>query len=264
MAFDRYSTLTFSRDGRVLTVTIDSPGPMNAVNQALHDDLARVFLDCQDDPDSDIIVLTGAGSVFTAGGDAHWMVDMLTEPERFRGIAPHAKRIVTSLLDLEKPIICRLNGAAAGLGATIALMCDIVVADETALIGDPHVKMGFVAGDGGAVIWPQLIGYARAKELLMTGDMIPAKDALAMGLINYAVPAEDLDAKVAEMVAKVQGNPRWAVRWTKTVANMPLRELAHRLMDASVAYEMMSNVTRDHREAVAAFIDKRKPDFTGE
>ncbi len=264
MAFTGYSTLQFSTEDRVLTVTIDSPGPMNAVNQALHDDLARVFLDVQDDPHSDIVVLTGAGSVFCAGGDARWMVDMLTEPERFRGIAPHAKRIVTSLLDLEKPILCRLNGAAAGLGATIALMCDIVIADETAVIGDPHVKMGFVAGDGGAVIWPQLIGYARAKELLMTGDMIKATDAVAMGLINYAVPGTDLDAKVAEMVTKVQSNPRWAVRWTKTVSNMPLRDLAHRLMDASVAYEMISNTTRDHREAVAAFLDKRKPNFTGE
>ncbi|MGF1456510.1 MAG: enoyl-CoA hydratase/isomerase family protein, partial [Alphaproteobacteria bacterium] len=168
MGFNGYSTLRFDTKDRVLTITIDAPGPMNAVNHDLHTDLARVFLDAQDDPDSDIVVLTGAGNVFCAGGDARWMQEMMDEPAKFRGIGPHAKRIVTSLLDLEKPILCRLNGAAAGLGATIALMCDIIIADETALIGDPHVKMGFVAGDGGAVIWPQLIGYARAKEMLMT------------------------------------------------------------------------------------------------
>lgn len=264
MEFTGYETLKFSTTGRVLTVTIDGNGPMNPVDDAMHHDLSRVFYDLQDDPDSDIIILTGAGAVFSAGGDARWMQDMMDDPAKFRGIAAHAKRIVFGLLELEKPVLCRLNGAAAGLGATIALMCDMIVADETAVIGDPHVRMGFVAGDGGAVIWPLLIGYARAKELLMTGDMIRASQAAEMGLINYAVPADALDAKVAELVAKLQGNPRWAVRWTKTVTNIPLREAAQKLMDASVAYEMMTNLTADHREAVAAFLEKRKPDYTGD
>ncbi len=264
MSFDGYKTLQFSTTDRVLTITIDPPGPMNAVDHDLHTDLARVFLDAQDDPGSDLVVLTGAGSVFCAGGDARWMQEMMDEPAKFRGIGPHAKRIVTSLLDLEKPIVCRLNGAAAGLGATIALMCDIIIADEKALIGDPHVKMGFVAGDGGAVIWPQLIGYARAKEMLMTGAMIPASRAVEMGLINYAVPGAELDEHVAKMIARLKESPIWAVRWTKTVTNIPLRELAHKLMDPSVSYEMLSNLQPDHREAVAAFLEKRKPKFTGE
>lgn len=264
MDFTGYKTLRFSYAERTLTVTIDGNGPMNAVDNDMHHDLARVFYDLQDDPDSDIIILTGAGTVFSAGGDARWMQEMMDEPAKFRGIAHHAKRIVFGLLELEKPIICRLNGAAAGLGATIALMCDMIVADETAVIGDPHVRMGFVAGDGGAVIWPQLIGFAKAKELLMTGDMLRAGEAKELGLINYAVPADELDAKVADLEAKLKANPRWAVRWTKTVTNIALREIAQKLMDASVAYEMMSNLTDDHREAVAAFLEKRKPDLTGE
>ncbi len=264
MAFDGYKTLRFDTANRVLTITIDVPGPMNAVNDDLHHDLARVFFDAQDDEDSDIIVLTGAGDVFCAGGDAKWMQEMMAEPAKFRGIANHAKRIVSSLLEVEKPVVCRLNGAAAGLGATIALMCDIIIADETALIGDPHVKMGFVAGDGGAVIWPQLIGYARAKEMLMTGAMIPASKAVDMGLINYAVPKDKLDSHVEGMIERLKASPRWAVRWTKTVTNMPLRDLAARLMDPSVSYEMMTNITDDHKEAVAAFLEKRKPQFTGD
>lgn len=264
MPLTGYKTLRFDTADRVLTITIDSPGPMNPVNQDLHDDLARVFLDAQDDDGSDIVVLTGAGKVFCAGGDAHWMQEMMDAPQRFRGIAPHAKRIVTSLLDLEKPILCRLNGAAAGLGATVALMCDIIIADETALIGDPHVKMGFVAGDGGAVIWPQLVGYARAKEMLMTGAMIEARKAVDMGLVNYAVPGDDLDSHLAKMIDRLKASPPWAVRWTKTVTNIPLRELAQKLMDASVSYEMATNLQADHREAVAAFLEKRKPAFKGE
>ena len=165
---------------------------------------------------------------------------------------------------MEKPIICRLNGAAAGLGATIALLCDVVVAVETAVIGDPHVKVGLVAGDGGAIIWPQLIGFARAKELLMTGDLLTARKAEAMGLINHVVPAEELDARVAEIAGKILSNPRWAVRWTKTVANIPLRQLAAQLSDPAMGYEILSNMTEDRKEAVAAFLEKRKPNYTGD
>lgn len=258
-----YSTLRFETRDRVLTVIIDPPSPMNAIDDALHRELARVFFDVQDDPDSDIVVLTGAGDVFCAGGDANWMQEMMADPAAFRGIANHAKRIVTSLLDVEKPVVCRLNGAAAGLGATIALMCDIIIAADKALIGDPHVKMGFVAGDGGAVIWPQLVGYARAKELLMTGAMIRASEAVQMGLINYAVPREELDDRVDAMITQLKSSPAWAVRWTKTVTNIPLKELAMKQMDASVAYEMITNASDDHKEAVAAFLERRKPNFTG-
>ena len=126
------------------------------------------------------------------------------------------------------------------------------------------MKVGLVAGDGGALIWPQLIGFAKAKELLMTGDMLNAKEAQALGLINYAVPTNELDAKVDELLTKLQANPKWAVRWTKTVANIPLRALAAQMMDASVGWESVSNYMDDRKEAVDAFREKRKPNLTGE
>ncbi len=260
---DGYTRLRLTRAGRILTITLDAP-PVNAVDAAMHRELARVFLDAQDDPDSDLIVLTGQGRAFCAGGDVAWFQQHVDDPRTFRAIAPEAKRIVSSLLDLEKPILCRLNGAAAGLGATIALLCDVVIAAETAVIGDPHVKVGLVAGDGGAVIWPQLIGFARAKELLMTGEMLSAARAGELGLVNHVVPAAELDARVAAVAAKILANPRWAVRWTKTTANIPLRVLAAQLGDAAVAYECIANATADRREAVAAFAEKRKPEFSGE
>ncbi|WP_310496141.1 enoyl-CoA hydratase-related protein [Sandarakinorhabdus sp.] len=265
---DGYTRFTFTRGqfghARTLTATITGPNPVNGVDEAMHHELARVFTDLQLDADSDIIILTGAGRDFCAGGDFDCFAEQIAHPERFRDIGWDAKRIVTTLLEIEKPVICRMNGAAAGLGATIALLCDIIIADETAPIGDPHVKVGLVAGDGGAVIWPQLIGYARAKELLMTGDLIKATRAADMGLINYAVPGDQLDAKVTEMVGKLMGNPRFAVRWSKVVANQPLRVLAQQLMDASIPYETLSNLTKDRAEAVAAFRERRKPDLTGE
>ncbi len=260
---DRYSRFTFRRDGRILTVAF-SGNAVNAVDAVMHDELADLFVDLQRDPDSDLIVLTGENKAFCAGGDFDWFDRQISDPRTFRDIAYDAKRIVSTLLDLEKPIIARLNGAAAGLGATIALLCDVIVADDTARIGDPHVKVGLVAGDGGAIIWPQLIGFARAKELLLTGDLLTAKEAAAMGLINHAVPAGELDAKVAEIAGKILGNPRWAVRWTKTTANIALKQLMVSMTDAAVAYEAMSNMTADRKEAVDAFRERRAPKLTGE
>ena len=263
MEYVGYKTLRFETEGRILTVTIDN-GPMNAVDHDLHEEFSRVFSDIQRDPDCDLVILTGQGRAFCAGGDMDWFQEMIDQPDKFRSLGTDAKRIVFDLLELEKPIICRVNGAAAGLGASIALLSDIIVADEKAVIGDPHVKVGLVAGDGGAVIWPQLIGYARAKELLLTGDMVPAPKAEAMGLINYAVPTDQLDAKVAEIAQKILGNPRFAVRWTKTSANLPLKQIAHTVMDSAIAYETLTNITRDRQEAVTAFVEKRAPKFTGD
>jgi len=262
--FEDYSRIRFSRDGRILSIILHGTTPMNAVDGEMHHELSRVFLEAQDDPDSDLIILTAEGRAFCAGGDTAWFKAQIEDPRNFRAITPQAKRIINSLLDLEKPIVCRLNGAAAGLGASIALLCDVIVANEAALIGDPHVRVGLVAGDGGAVIWPQLIGFARAKEFLLTGEMLSAKRAAEMGLVNYAVPADQLDSKVAEVAGKILANPRWAVRWTKTAANIPLKVLASQISDAAIAYEILSNLTTDRREAVAAFVEKRKPTFGGE
>ena len=261
MTLDSYSAIRFARRGRVLWATLDSAGAMNPVDEALHGELARVFPDLDRDPESDVIVLTGAGRAFCAGGDMAWFQRMIDDPERFRAIAPDAKRIISGLLEMEKPVVCRLNGAAAGLGASIALLSDIIVADETAPIGDPHVRMGLVAGDGGAVIWPQLVGYARAKEFLLTGDMMTAREAAAMGLVNHAVPAAELDAKVEEIVGKLANGATWAIRWTKTAINIPLRRVAAEITDAAIAYEILSNRHPDHQEAVRAFVEKRRPRF---
>jgi len=264
MEFDRYSRFRFRRDGRILHVAIAAPGKVNAVDGVLHRELGILFTDLQHDAASDLIVLTGEGRAFSAGGDFDWFAEQIADPARFRDIGWEAKRIVASLLELEKPILCRLNGPAAGLGATIALLCDIIIASEDALIGDPHVKVGLVAGDGGAVIWPALIGLARAKEWLLTGEMMTAREAAAIGLVNHAVPADQLDARVAEVAAKILANPRHAVRWTKLVMNQPIRQLAIQSMDASIAYETLSNMTADRAEAVAAVRERRAPKLTGE
>jgi enoyl-CoA hydratase len=167
------------------------------------------------------------------------------------------------MLECDKPVIARVNGHAVGLGATVALMCDIIIAADTAKIGDPHVNAGLVAGDGGALIWPQLIGFARAKEYLFTGDLMTAAEAHRIGLINHVVPAEELDAKVYGLARRLAGGAMKSIRWTKQVINIPLRQIAHATMDLSLSLETQSNLSKDHQEAVTAFAAKRRPDFTG-
>lgn len=261
--FDDYETLTFAREGRILTITMNLPDTLNAMNGPLHAEMSRVFTDANEDPDSDIVVLTGAGRAFSAGGDINWMQEAVDDPAAFKRTAVEAKRILFSQLDLEKPLIARINGHAMGLGASLALCCDVAIAAETAKIGDPHVAVGLVAGDGGALLWPQMVGYMRAREYLLTGDPIPAPEAAAMGLITRTVAPEELDAAVYGLARRLAAGATQAIRYTKVVTNLALKQVVHAHADAGFGYEILTNETRDHAEAVAAFREKRKPVFTG-
>lgn len=264
MNFSTYENITFSRSDRVLTVTLNRPEKLNAVSRSLHRELARVFHDVAADEESDLIVLTGAGKAFCAGGDLEFLENSLEDPVLFYEVLREARTIVHSLLDCDKPIVCRLNGDAVGLGASLALLCDLIVAADHARLADPHVRVGLVAGDGGALIWPQLIGYARAKQYLLTGEFIIAKDAEALGLINFAVPEAELDATVAVWLAKLSKGTTQSVRWTKATINTGLKQLAATIMDTGIAYEGMSAATADHIEAVKAMREKRRPNFKGQ
>jgi enoyl-CoA hydratase len=234
---------------------------LNAVDEQMHRDLVDVLAFVAGDEGSDVIVLTGAGRAFSAGGDLAYMAENLRRPERFDADVQRAKRIVYALLDLEKPVVCKLNGHAVGLGATLALLCDVIFAADSAKIGDPHVSVGLVAGDGGAFLWPQRIGYARAKEYLLTGELIPAAKAEQLGLINYSLPLAELDGAVDAFCQRLLNGASDAIRWTKVAINLELKRIAHATMDAGIAYEAVTLRSADHREAVEALQNKRPPVF---
>jgi enoyl-CoA hydratase len=261
--FERYKNLAFRRDGRVLHVVFNRPDTLNAFDPAMHDELERFVFEVPRD-EAHVIVLTGAGKAFSAGGDIAQMQLLIDRPQLMHPEASTAKRLINAFLDIPQPVIAKVNGAAIGLGATLALFCDISFAARHAKIADPHVKVGFVAGDGGAVIWPQLIGYARAKQFLLTGDSITGEEAARIGLVNFACAAEELDAAVDAFAQRLASGARRAVQWTKATINVGLKQVAASVMDAGMAYETLSNHTRDHAEAVAAFREKRMPDFTGD
>jgi enoyl-CoA hydratase len=261
MDFASYKSLHITCEDRIVTVMFNRPEAMNAIDEPTEREFVRFLSEGTSDVDFDVVIVTGAGRAFSAGGDFDWLQAVIDDPSLFNTV--QAKRVVFGLLDFPKPIIAKVNGHAIGLGATIALFCDVIFAAKHAKIGDPHVNVGFSAGDGGAIIWPQLIGFARAKEYLMTGDPLLAIDAERIGLINHAVDAEKLDAEVAAFAKRMAKGALRSISWTKQTVNIGLRQIATSVMDASVAYEALSNITQDHREAVAALREKRKPIFTG-
>jgi enoyl-CoA hydratase len=261
--FDKYETIKFDRRGKVLTMTLNNPEKLNAFDEKAHKELSRVFVDIAEDLDSEVVVITGAGRAFTAGGNLEYMQKLRDVPALMHRTIREAKRIVFSLLDCEKPVITKVNGDAIGLGTTLALFTDVVIAADHAKLADPHNNVGLIAGDGGAVIWPQLIGYARAKHYLFTGEALTASTAAEIGLIHKAVPAEQLDAEVDAYVDRLLKLPIQSIRWSKQTVNIGLKQLAHSMMDAGMAYEALAGQTDDHGEAIASFRDKRKPVFNG-
>jgi enoyl-CoA hydratase len=248
----KFQTIELERRGRTLTVAFNRPEMLNAFNARMHLDVIEALNFANTDAESDVIVLTGRGRAFSAGGDLSRMEECIANPKEFDREAADAKRIVFALLDFEKPVIGRVNGHAVGLGATLALFCDVVFAAESAKLGDPHVKVGLVAGDGGSIIWPQLVGFHRAKEYLMTGMLIPASKAADIGLINHAVPDAELDAHVNAFCDQLVAGATEAIRWTKVTVNLELKRIAHALMDPGIAYESVSVRTSAHRNAVKA------------
>lgn len=261
--YDHYECLAFELTDRVMTVYLNRPEKLNVFTLDMEREICQFLHDGAIDKDFDIVVLTGKGKAFSAGGDIqNWMLANVKDPGSVEPTL--SKRLVFSMLDFPKPIIAKINGPAIGLGATTALYCDVIFAAEHAKIADPHVLVGLSAGDGGAIIWPQLIGYAKAREYLMTGEFIPAPKAEQIGLINHCVPAEELDAAVDAFVKKLQGGAMKAIVATKLTVNLGLKQIASAVMDASIAYEILTVHSKDHAEGVYAFMEGRPPKFKGE
>lgn len=255
-----YQAIQVEKREGVAVLTLNRPERLNAVNGTMHSEFVRLFLDIQSDPEVRAAVLTGAGRAFCAGGD--FSGDRLA-PESGMSLMQEARRIVDNLLDLEKPIVAALNGAAVGLGATIALSCDVVYAARSARIGDPHVRMGITAGDGGAVIWPLLIGPNRAKEYLMTGDLMNAEQAYEFGLVNHLTEDGEAFNEAFAFARRLADGPAYAIQSTKVSVNKTIKAVSNLVLPVSLALEEVSMTTEDHREAVRAFQEKREPNFTG-
>lgn len=264
--YEDIRSLKLERRGAILLVTIDNP-PMNANTRESHGELARLFEQINHDAETKVVVITGAGQrAFSAGGDIDAMVQRVEQRRHddwnqgFR----EAMHIVNGLLRLEKPLIARINGHAMGFGATVAAFADFSYMMADAKIADTHVKVGLTAGDGGAAIWPLLIGFARAKRYLLTGDALTGREAAEIGLVTQAVDTfEELDARTWEMAERLAGGATLAINTTKMAVNLVMRRLLEGVIETHMGWETQTYLTNDHYEAAKAFRDKRTPKFTG-
>ena len=244
---------------QIAVLTLNRPDVRNAIDYPLHSALEEAIALLGQDEDVAAIVLTGAGTAFSAGGDVKGFYPQDVGPMT----TIRTRSLVQTIANCEAPLVAAVNGVAAGLGATIALMCDVIYMADTARIGDTHVNMGLVAGDGGAVIWPLLIGPHRAKEFLMAGKLATAEEAATMGLVNHVTPANEVVTAAVTYAKLLAEKPRPAVRWTKMLINQAIQQSVVQSLALGLATEQLSSQTEDQKEAMAAFFEKRKPNFTG-
>jgi len=258
-----FATLHSERIGDVLKITIAHPtSKLNAVDEALHEDLAALFRALRRETAARCVLLTGAGRAFSAGGDFAWF-PKLQDPDTLETVRRDGKQMIWDLLDVEVPIVVAVNGPAVGLGASIALLCDVIFAADTASFADPHVRVGIVAGDGGVAIWPLALGPARAKQYLLTGDALTATEAERIGLINFVVPAAELAERSLAFAQRLAAGAPLALRYTKLAVNKLVKDALNVAFDASTALEVVTFRSADHQEALAALRDKRTPQFKG-
>jgi enoyl-CoA hydratase/carnithine racemase len=258
------------RDGHVETWTLNLPDIRNPIsNDEVVDALVACVESVNADPNVRAVILTGAGSAFSAGGNVK---DMADRAGMFGG-APHQirdgyrrgiQRIPRAMYACDVPLIAAVNGPAVGAGCDLALMCDLRIASERAFFAESFVKLGIIPGDGGTWLLPRAVGAARAAEMILTGDRVDAVTALEWGLVSRVVPHEELLTEARKLADRVAANPPHAVRMAKKLLREAQQQSLDSLLELSAAMQALAHHTRDHDEAVHAFVERREARFSGE
>jgi enoyl-CoA hydratase len=252
MSADWDDVLRIEADGPVRTVTINRPDALNAMNETLHRAMAEVWARLAADLDAKVVILTGAGRAFSAGGDLDWITSFLDDPAARNESLREGAQIIDELLRFPLPVIAAVNGPAMGLGCSIAMLCDVVLMSDRAYLADPHVSVGLVAGDGGAAFWPLLAPLLRVREYLYTGDRIPAERAVELGLASRVVAADELSEEAHRLAERFAAQPAAALQGTKRVLNMYLAAALGGAVQAGFAAEAVTMETDEHRRRLAA------------
>ena len=263
---NRYGLSTINTeldDQGVLLVTLNRPERRNAINDVMHVELIELYKRIAADTEAEIVVLTGAGKGFCAGGDFKQMAENNDAgyDDGFSQLFIDSVAMAKAILAIRQPMIAAINGDAIGLGATLGLFCDIVYISDAARIGDPHVQVGLVAADGGVVLWPMLIGANRAKEYLFTGDLLTGPEAEAIGLVNHSVPESELLEQAMALAHRLAKGAALALRFNTRLVNTDLEERVDRIYEMALAMEAVTFRSADHLEAVKAFGERRAPVF---
>jgi enoyl-CoA hydratase len=252
VSYDLPPELTVEADGPVRTVVLRRPDRRNAVNQPLHWALANVWRQIAADPGARVVILTGAGQAFCAGGDLDWIMSFLDDPAARDETLREGAQIIDELLRFPLPVIAAVNGAAVGLGCSVAVLSDIVLISEAAYLSDPHVSVGLVAGDGGAAFWPLLTPILRSREYLYTGDRIPAATAVELWLASRTTAPADLLPEARKLAGRLAAQPASALRGTKRVAGIYLSGALSGAVQAGFAAEAVTMESAEHRDRLRA------------
>ncbi|WP_212645581.1 crotonase/enoyl-CoA hydratase family protein [Delftia sp. PE138] len=258
--------LNIERDGAIWTLTMNQPETRNALtgNTAV-EEFVQVCDEIRRDASVKAVILTGAGPIFSSGGNVKDMQrffdDALTPDAIREEYRQGIQRIPRALTQLDVPVICAINGPAIGAGLDLTCMCDIRIASETATFAESFVRVGIVPGDGGAWLLPRAVGRAKAAEMAFTGEAIDAQEALACGLVSRVVPADQLLPTARALADKIAANPGAVMRMTKRLLREGEHSTLESLLELSAGYQALAHKTADHREAVMAFVEKRKPRF---
>lgn len=259
--------ILLTRDGKVATITLNRPEKRNAFDIEMIDAWAAALRACRDDDDIQVILVTGAGAAFCAGGDIGFMREGGDERSavwrRKSALWDHIQRIPLALEDIDKPVISVVNGVASGAGMDMALMTDLRFAGEGARFAESYVLMATVPGAGGAYFLPRLVGVAKALELFWSGEMIDAREAERIGLVNKVLPDDELMDYAADYARRLAAGPTQAIRLVKRAVYQSLRADLRAALDMASSHFAVIGETDDHREAVEAFFDKRTPRFKG-
>jgi enoyl-CoA hydratase len=250
--------LLVEEKGAIRTITLNAPDRHNAVDDAMHHALLAAWRMLEEDDEARAAVITGAGAAFSAGGDIDHIRDLHNDPALRRRTIRTAERLVHAAISCEIPVVAAVNGPAVGLGATLALLSDLVVIADDTFIADPHVSIGVVAGDGGAALWPSFMGLMQAKEHLLLGTRIPAVDCLRLGIASRCVPAPDVLSTAFDLAGRLAKQPRQAVRDTKRALNLHLRHAVHRTLDFALAAEGESLASDDVIATVEQFATRKR------
>jgi enoyl-CoA hydratase/carnithine racemase len=240
MADDTDDVLLLEERGAVRLLTLNRPDAFNATDETLHGALAQVWARLAADTEMRALVITGAGKAFCGGGDLHLLDRMVHDTELRAAIMEEGAVIVRGMTGIEVPIISAVNGPAVGLGCSIAGLSDIVLMEEQAYFSDPHVVLGLVAGDGGAMTWPLLTSLLRAKEYILLGDRVSADDAVQLGVANRVVPTGTSLDEALELGERIAKLPPQSVRETKRLLNAALHRAVETLLDPAIATETES------------------------
>ncbi|MEY9847469.1 2-(1,2-epoxy-1,2-dihydrophenyl)acetyl-CoA isomerase [Streptacidiphilus sp. BW17] len=259
------SELLVETVGGIRRLTLNRPEALNAITAAMRERLITELEAASADPAVRVVVLTGAGRAFCSGAD---LSGGAGGGERVAGdvarmLRRGVQRMVAAVLDCEKPVLCALNGVAAGVGAQLALACDLVVAAENASLLQVFAKRGLVPDGGAAYLLPRLVGPQRAKELLFFGDKLRAADAERLGLVNKVVPAEELEKAATEWADRLAAGPTRAFALTKALVNASLDADRATAFEAEAVAQEINMTTADAQEGVRAFVERRGARFEG-